>query len=213
MIVVHHLNDSRSQRVLWLLEELELPYEIVRYQRDARTRLAPPDLKALHPLGKSPVIVEDGKSIAESGAILEHLAHKYAGGRLSVAHDDPARPDYLHWLHFAEGSAMLPLMLALYVGFLGDAGAPLHPRIFGEIANHLSYLNAALDGRDYLVAGRFTAADVQNTFVLEGANATGRLSEYPGLTRYLAAMQARPAYQRAIEKGGAYALGRLTRSE
>jgi glutathione S-transferase len=208
MIRVHHLNDSRSQRILWLLEELEIPYEIVPHQRNAHTRLAPPELKDVHPLGKSPVIVEDGKTIAESGAIAHYLAHKYGGGRLSVAAGDPEWADYLHWLHFAEGSAMLPLMLALYVGFLGDNGAPLHPRIFGEIANHLSYMNAALEGRDYFVANRFTAADVQNTFVLEGANATGRLSEYPNLVRYLAAMQGRDAYKRAIERGGPYALAR-----
>jgi glutathione S-transferase len=154
------------------------------------------------------VIVDGGRTIAESAAIAQYLAGKYADGRLSVDADDPAWPDYLHWLHFAEGSAMLPLMLALYVGFIGEAGTPLHPRIFGEIANHLSYMNAALEGRDYLVAGRFTAADVQNTFVLEAARAGGRLSDYPNLVRYLAAMQAREAYVRAIEKGGPYALGR-----
>jgi glutathione S-transferase len=208
VIIVHHLNDSRSQRILWLLEELGLAYEIESYQRHPQTRLAPPELKVVHPLGKSPVIVDGGRTIAESAAIAQYLAGKYAEGRLSVDADDPAWPDYLHWLHFAEGSAMLPLMLALYVGFIGEAGTPLHPRIFGEIANHLSYMNAALEGRDYLVAGRFTAADVQNTFVLEAARAGGRLSDYPNLVRYLAAMQAREAYVRAIEKGGPYALGR-----
>lgn len=208
MITVHHLDNSRSQRILWLLEELELPYEIVQYKRNSETRLAPPELKAVHPLGKSPVIVDDGVTVAESGAIIEYVARKHAGGRLSVGENDPSWPKYLHWMHFAEGSAMLPLLLALYVGRIGEAGAPLHPRIFGEIANHLAYVNAHLEGRDFLVANQFTAADIQNVFVLEAANAAGRLADYPHLTRYLAAMHARPAYQRAIEKGGPYALGR-----
>lgn len=207
MIKVHHLNNSRSQRILWLLEELALPYEIVKYQRDATTNLAPPELKAVHPLGKSPVIEEDGKVIAESGAIIEYLAVKHGGGELSVAQSDPAWVDYLHWMHFAEGSAMLPLMLSLYTGRLGDAGAPLQPRITSEIANHLGYMNGHLSGRDFLVANRFTAADVQNSFTLEAANAFGRLAEYPELTRYVAALQARPAYRAALEKGGAYAFG------
>ncbi len=208
MITVHHLDNSRSQRILWLLEELGVPYEIVHHKRDAQTRLAPPALKAIHPLGKSPVIVDDGRTIAESGAIIEYLARRHGGGALSVAENDPAWIEYLHWMHFAEGSAMLPLMLALYTMRLGEAAAPLLPRIQSEIANHLSYMNAALEGRDHLAANRFTAADIQNTFVLEAANAGGRLGEYANLARFLAAMQARPAYGRAIEKGGPYTLGR-----
>lgn len=208
MITVHHLDNSRSQRILWLLEELGVAYEIVHHKRDAQTRLAPPALKAIHPLGKSPVIVDDGRTIAESGAIIEYLARRHGGGALSVAESDPAWIEYLHWMHFAEGSAMLPLMLALYTMRLGEAAAPLVPRIQSEIANHLSYMNAALEGRDHLAANRFTAADIQNTFVLEAANAGGRLGEYQNLARFLAAMQARPAYGRAIEKGGPYTLGR-----
>lgn len=207
MIKVHHLNNSRSQRILWLLEELALPYEIVKYQRDATTNLAPPELKAIHPLGKSPVIEDDGRVIAESGAIIDYLATKHGGGKLAVAQSDPAWVDYLHWMHFAEGSAMLPLMLSLYTGRLGEAGAPLQPRIASEIANHLGYMNAHLKGRDYLVANRFSAADVQNSFTLEAANAFGRLADYPELSRYLAALQARPAYRAALEKGGVYAFG------
>ncbi|MGE0045235.1 MAG: glutathione S-transferase family protein [Hyphomonadaceae bacterium] len=207
MITVHHLDNSRSQRILWLLEEIGAPYEIVQHKRNAETRLAPPELKAIHPLGKSPVIVDDGVTIAESGAIIEYLAVKHGGGKLAIAQSDPAWPQYLHWMHFAEGSAMLPLMLALYVGRIGEAGAPLHPRIFGEIANHLSYMNAHLEGRDFLVADRFTAADVQNSFTLEAANMTGRLADYPNLKRVLGALHARDAYKRAVEKGGPYAMG------
>lgn len=207
MIVVHHLNNSRSQRILWLLEELNLPYEIRGYQRDAVTRLAPPELKAIHPLGKSPVITDGDVTMAESGAILEYLVDTYGAGRLKPAAKTRDALDYLHWMHFAEGSAMLPILLAMYVSRLGAAGAPLHPRIFSEIDNHLAYMEGALAARDYFVGAALTAADVQMTFVLEAAAATGRLAAYPKLSAYLARMHDRPAYKRAIEKGGPYALG------
>ena len=141
MIIVHHLNDSRSQRVLWLLEELGLPYEIRHYQRDAATRLAPPELKAVHPLGKSPVITDGGRTVIESGAIVDYLIRRHGGGRLQpAAGHAPTTTSYQQWLHYAEGSAMLPLMLQLYVSRLGEAGAPLAPRIESEIANHLGYV-------------------------------------------------------------------------
>src|SRR5262249_3540457 len=159
----HHLNNSRSQRILWLLEELGLEYQIVPYRRDAKTRLAPPELKAVHPLGKSPVLRDGGQVVAESGAIVEYLVGKYDTGRLAPPLDF-ASPDYvayLHWLHFAEGSAMLPLLLKLYVRRLGDAGAPLHPRIESELKNHFDYMSRALGGRDYFVGNRFSAADIQ----------------------------------------------------
>src|SRR5580698_53231 len=137
MIVVHHLNDSRSQRILWLLEEMQVPYDIQRYQRDFVTRLAPPELRAVHPLGKSPVITDNGRVIIESGAIIDYIIRHHGGGRLQPDPATPAYDDYQQWLHFAEGSAMLPLLLKLYVGMLGEAGASLHPRIESEIANHL----------------------------------------------------------------------------
>src|SRR5215475_3909775 len=138
MIIVHHLNESRSQRILWLLEEIGAPYEIVRYERNAQTRLAPPELKSVHPLGKSPVVEIDGKVLGESGAIIEYLAECH-GGPLAIAPNDPMRADYLYWLHFAEGSAMLPLLLKLYVGMLGEAGNTLMAvRIEPEIDNHLA---------------------------------------------------------------------------
>lgn len=206
MIKVHHLNNSRSQRILWLLEELSLDYEIVNYQRDPVTRLAPPALKAVHPLGKSPVITDGDVVVAESGAIIEYLVRKYGKGRLQPAPDSPAAIKYLQWMHFAEGSAMLPLLLALYVGRLGAAGAPLQPRISGEIANYLSYMNAELGQNDFFLGSELTAADIQLSFVVEaGARFLG---DYPNLQRFAARIQARPAYKRAIERGGPYELGR-----
>ena len=208
MITVHHLNNSRSQRILWLLEELGLDYEIAPYQRDAVTRLAPPELKAVHPLGKSPVVEAEGLRLAESGAIVEYLIERHGQGRLGPPPGAPGRADYLHWLHFAEGSAMLPLLLLLDVGRLGEAGAPLHPRIFGEIDNHLAYVDAALAGRDYLVGEALTGADIQMSFVLEAAAATGRLAGRPAAAAYLERLHARPAYRRALERGGPYELGR-----
>src|SRR5258705_34922 len=151
MIVVHHLNDSRSQRILWLLEELGAPYEIKNYQRDAATRLAPPELVAVHPLGKSPVISDGGRTVYESGAIIDYITRHQGGGKLAPKPGTDEYETYLQWLHYAEGSAMLPLMLNMYVMRLGEAGAPLHPRIQSEMANHLGYVNGALAGRDWLM--------------------------------------------------------------
>ena len=161
---VHHLNDSRSQRILWLLEELELPYEIKLYQRDAVTRLAPPELKAVHPLGKSPVLTCDGATIIESGAIIDHVLRHQGAGRLMPAADSADYEAYVQWLHYAEGSAMLPLLMKMYTGMIGEGGAPLVPRIDSEIANHLGYLEASLEGRDWLVGGALSGADIQMSF-------------------------------------------------
>jgi glutathione S-transferase len=204
MITVHHLNDSRSQRILWLLEELEVPYEIKFYQRDAVTRLAPPELKAVHPLGKSPVLGDDGATIIESGAIIDHILRRHGGGRLVPAADSADYDAYVQWLHFAEGSAMLPLMLKLYTGRLGEAAAPLAPRIDSEIANHLGYVEASLAGRDWLVGDTLTGADIQMSFVGEIAGAFGLRVAYPNIDAWVKRFQARPAYQRALERGGAY---------
>lgn len=206
-VIVHHLNNSRSQRVLWMLEELGLSYEIKFHQRDATTNLAPPELKAVHPLGKSPVIVDNGRTIAESGAILDYLARWHGATKVAVTADDPNWPAYLHWMHYAEGSAMLPLMLMLYTSRLGESAAPLLPRIESEIDNHLGYMEGALTGRDYLVGNSLTAADIQNSFVLEAARAWGKIEKYPNLDRVLTLWQARPAYLRALDKGGPYAMG------
>jgi glutathione S-transferase len=204
MIVVHHLNDSRSQRILWLLEELQVPYDIRHFQRDPVTRLAPPELKAVHPLGKSPVITDDGRVIVESGAIIDYVIRHHGGGRLQP---DPATPDYddyVQWLHFAEGSAMLPLLLKLYVSRLGDAGAPLSPRIESEIANHLGFIDKALAGRDYLLGAELTGADIQLSFVGEIAAARANRSAYPNIDAWVQRFQARPAYQAALSRGGPY---------
>ena len=204
MLKVHHLNNSRSQRILWLLEEIGAPYEIVHYTRGTPIPLAPPELKAVHPLGTSPVITDGDKTIAESGAIVEYLIDTYGKGRFKPKAGSDDYWKYVEWMHYAEGSAMLPLLLALYTAMLGDAGAVLKPRVDSEIANNLSYMENALGARDFFVGKDLTGADVQLLFVLEAAGA--RLEPYPGLTKYRARMQARPAYQRGIEKGGPYAL-------
>jgi glutathione S-transferase len=207
MIVVHHLNESRSQRILWALEELGLPYEIVHHQRNAETRLAPPELIAVHPLGKSPVIVDDGLTVFESGAIIDYLIRRHGGGKLAP---DPASQDYDRyqmWLHYAEGSAMLPLMLNMYVMRLGEAGAPLHPRIQSEVNNHLSYVDGALKGRHYIVGDSLTGADVQMSFIAEVAKAFGILGNFPSLQAWIERLHNRAAWKKALERGGPYALG------
>lgn len=206
-LVVHHLNDSRSQRVLWMLEELGLDYEVVRYERDAVTRLAPPELKAVHPLGKSPVLQDGTRTVAESGAILDYLVRRHGKGRFAPPQDTAAYDDYVHWMHYPEGSAVLPVLLQLYVARLGEAGAPLQPRIDSEMANHLGYVNQALEGRDYLLGDSLSAADIQMSFVLEAARAFGKLAAYPNAAAYLDRLEARPAFQRALERGGPYNLG------
>ena len=204
MIVVHHLNESRSQRVLWLLEELGLPYEIRHYERDAKTRLAPPELQAVHPLGKSPVVEADGLTLIESGAIVDAIIRRHGNGRLRPAADTADFEAYQQWLHYAEGSAMLPLMLKLYVSRLGEAGAPLKPRIDGELANHLGYVDRMLQGRKWLVGDSFSGADVQMSFVGEAAR--GLRASYPALDAWVRRFQQRPAYRRALERGGPYTL-------
>lgn len=206
MIIVHHLNDSRSQRILWLLEELGLPYEIKRYQRDTSTRLAPPELQKVHPLGKSPVITDGDQTIVESGAIIDYVIRRHGGGRLQPSRESPAYDQYQQWMHYAEGSAMLPLMLNLYAMRLGDAAAPLMPRIEGEIANHLSYIDGALKGREFIVGDGLTGADIQMSFVGEVAGAFGQRAKYPNLDAWTRRLHERPAYKKAIEKGGAYNL-------
>ena len=204
MLTLHHLNDSRSQRILWLLEELGTPYEIRRYQRDATTRLAPPELTAVHPLGKSPVITDGEITIAESGAIIDYLIRRHGQGEMMPAPGSADYEAYNEWLHYSEGSAMLPLMLNLYVGRLKQAGAPLHPRIDSEMANHLGYIDGALKGREFFVGSSLSGADIQMSFVAEMAKVFDKLGPYPSLAGWLARMHARPAFQRSVEKGGAY---------
>ena len=204
MLTVHHLNNSRSQRILWLLEELGTPYDIVKYQRMEGLPLAPPELKQVHPLGKSPVITDDGKTIAESGAIVEYVIDKYGGGRMKPPPGSAEYWHYVEWMHYAEGSAMFPLLLALLAGFIGDGAAVIRPRIDSEIANHLRYIERGLEGREFFVGSGLTGADIQMLFVLEAAGA--RLEPYPASLAYRDRMHARPAYKRAIERGGSYQL-------
>lgn len=204
MIIVHHLEHSRSQRVLWFLEELGVDYEIKFYARDAETNLAPPELKKVHPLGKSPVIEDDGQIIAESAAIIEYLSRKYGDGKYTPAANSADYMPYLQWMHFSEGSAMTPFLLALYTSRLGDAAAPLMPRIGSEIDNHLDFMESALEGRDFFMGNEISAADFQLSFVAEIANAQGMTANRPNLKGFVERIQSREGYKRALKKGGPY---------
>jgi glutathione S-transferase len=199
MVKLHHLNQSRSKRVIWALEELGVPYEIVPYQRDTTSMFAPPELKKIHPLGKSPVIEDDGVVIAESGAILEYLAEKYGGGKLAVAPGAPGRAQYLHWLHFAEGSAMFPLLLRLFVRFEGQETRVLGPYAQQQLAAILAYMDAGLADKPYLVGEQFTVADILNSYVLEMAAPAEGLKPFTRLRSYLARIASRPAAKKADE--------------
>ena len=206
MITVHHLNNSKSQRILWLLEELELPYEIVHYTRQP-TMAAPPEMRDVHPLGKSPIVDVDGHVMAESGAVVEYIVHKYGNGRLMP---DPASDDYGHYLemlHYPEGSANTPFFLNLIVAFMNLGGTPLEEYAKDQTALHLGYMEDLLDGKDYLVGDEFSAADIQLTFILQGTRARGGLADYPNLSAFVERMEARPAFKRSVEKGGPFELG------
>jgi glutathione S-transferase len=218
MIVVHHLNNSRSQRVLWLLEELGVPYELKRYQRDSATMLAPPEMRAVHPLGKSPIVTECDRVLAESGAIIEHFAERYGEGRLARPPDSPERFRYIYWLHYAEGSAMSPLLLKLVFDRVAQARMPFFARpivrrvrasamdafIGPQLKLHLDYLEAELSRSTWFVGEDFTAADIQMSFPLEIAVPRVGLEGRPRLTAFLKRIHERPAYQRALERGGKY---------
>lgn len=203
MLVVHHLNNSRSQRVLWLLEELQLPYELRRYQRDAVTNLAPPELAEVHPLGKSPMIEDDGRLIAESGAIVEYICARH-GVHLVPPADSDAYISHLELMHFAEGSAMTPVLLDLYVGRLGDAGAPLAPRIQEQLRSHFSYMEHALRPSGHFVLDDLSAADIMLSFPAEIAIKQGLGKRFPKLAGFVEHIQGRPAYKSALDKGGPY---------
>ena len=207
MLTVHHLNNSRSQRILWLLEELELPYELKCYQRDATTNLAPPELEAVHPLGKSPVLTDAGNTVIESGAIIDYILRRHGNGRLMPASGSIEHEQYLQWLHYAEGSAMLPLMLRMYTGRLPDGGAALQPRIDDELNRHLGYMDRALEGVDWFVGNTFSGADVQLSFVVEITPLLHPTGSFANLDAMRKRFQARPAYQRALQKGGKYDFG------
>lgn len=220
MLVLHHLNNSRSQRVLWLLEELGIDYRVERYQRDATTMLAPPELRKVHPLGKSPVITDGDTTVAETGAIIEYLVETYGEGRLRPAAGTPEALAYRYWLHYAEGSAMPPLLLKLVFNRVRQAPVPffIKPIVKGIVAKvsnafidpqiklHLSFQNEALANSGWFVGEEFSAADIQMSFPLEGAAARGGLDAFPHLGDFLARIHARPAYQKALEVGGPYSL-------
>lgn len=216
MLVVHHLNNSRSQRILWLLEELGLPYEIKRYERNKKTMLAPPELKAIHPLGKSPVITDGDLVIAESGAIVEYLVNKYGAGKLKPS-DEKNALLYTYWLHYAEGSLMPPLLLSLIFTKIETTSPfiikPIAMAISGQvkklfinpnIKTHFDFMEGELSKRQWFAGNEFSAADIQLSFPIEAAETRGLLNERPKLKAYLKAIHARPAYQKALERGGKY---------
>jgi glutathione S-transferase len=221
MITVHHLNNSRSQRVLWLLEELGVPYEVKRYERNTETMLAPPALRAIHPLGKSPVITDGAATVAESGAIVEYLVDRYGNGRLAPKPGTPERVRYTYWLHYAEGSAMPPLLLKLVFDRVESAPVPFFIKpiaraiagrakssfIEPQIKLHLDYMEAELAKSTWFAGNDLTAADIQMSFPLEAAAARAGLNKsWPQLTAFLQRIHARPEYKRALDKGGAYEL-------
>jgi glutathione S-transferase len=203
MIHVHHLNKSRSHRIVWLLEELGVPYEIIKYERDPATMAAPPALKAIHPLGKSPVLRDGDETLAESGAIIEHRIDRHGTGLLPPAEDTPDYERYRYWLHFAEGSAMPPLLVKLYLSRIGDAAAPLVARVDGQIAEQLAFMDGSIARTGFFAGKDFSAADIQMSFPLQAAAARGGLDErFPHLLRLLKDIQGRLAYKAAVKRGG-----------
>jgi len=220
MLTVHHLNNSRSQRVLWLLEELGVEYEIQRYQRDAKTMLAPPELVRIHPLGKSPVVTDDGITVAESGAIIEYLLEKYGDGRLVPLPGTEARRRFTYWLHFAEGSAMPPLLLKLIFDRIGSGqGMPFFAKPIGRaiaakakalmiepnLKRQLDFMESELGRSEWFAGDDFSAADIQMSFPVEAsAMRAGLDASRPKLMTFLKKIHARPAFRRALERGGPY---------
>ncbi len=218
MIVVHHLENSRSQRILWLLEELELPYEVKRYERDPKTYLAPKSLKDVHPLGKSPVITDGDITLAETGAIVEYLIHTYGEGRLLPQPQTAAYRDYTFWLHYAEGSLMPPMLLKLVFDKIKTSPMPFFVKpiarkiadqttkafIGPQIKTHLSFVEDYLKQHEWFAGDQLTGADIQMSFPLEASFARGGGAQYPNIAAYVKRIHARPAYQRALAKGGPY---------
>ena len=203
-LIVHHLNNSRSQRILWLLEELGVAYEIRHHMRDLVTNLAPPELLALHPLGKSPMLEDNGRIVAESGAIVEYLCERHGGAALVPARGSDDHVRYLELIHFAEGSVMTPVLLALYTSRLGEAAAPLHPRINEQLESHFEFMEGALQPSGYFVGNALSGADIMLSFPAEVARAQGRTATRPKLAAFVEMIHARPAWKVALEKGGAY---------
>jgi glutathione S-transferase len=219
MITVHHLENSRSQRVLWLLEELGVPYEVTRYERDPKTMLAPPELRKVHPLGKSPVLTEDGTTVAESGAIVEYLLERHGAGRLVPPPGSPERLRFRYWLHFAEGSAMPPLLMKLVFDRIESGPMPFFAKpiarsiarkvkglmIEPNLKRHLDFMEAELGRSEWFAGDAFSAADIQMSFPVEAsAQRAGLDASRPRLMVFLKKIHARPAYRKALERGGPY---------
>jgi len=221
MITVHHLNNSRSQRILWLLEELGVPYEIKRYERDRASMQAPRELQSIHPLGKAPVITDGANTIAESGAVIEYLLERYGNGRLIPAPGTPERVRYRYWLHFAEGSAMPPLLLKLIFDRLETAPMPFFVKpiargiaartkqsfITPNLERQLSFMESELTANEWFAGREFSAADIQMSFPIEASRRRAGLdARRPKLMQFLERIHSRPAYQLALERGGEYEL-------
>ena len=204
MLTIHHLNDSRSQKIVWLLEELETPYAIVYHQRDPQTLIGPPALKALHPLGKSPVLDDDGQLLSESGAITQYLLARYGHGRLAPDPAGPAQMRFLECLYFAVSAGMNPIMIKVYARAFGLTDSPMDKAATEELERGLSYLDALLAGNDWLMGDVFTAADVQMSFIPELAREVGAAGVHPAIEAWQARLYARPAFHRAIARGGPY---------
>ena len=220
MLIVHHLNNSRSQRILWLLEELGVPYEVRKYQRDAKTMLAPPELVKVHPLGKSPVITDDGVTVAETGAIIEYVLEKYGNGRLLPPAGSEERRRFTYWLHFAEGSAMPPLLMKLIFDRIGSGQGmpffvkPIAKGIAGKVKGlmvepnlkrQLDFMEGELGRSEWFAGSDFSAADIQMSFPIEAAHQRAGLdASRPKLMAWLKKIHARPAYKNALERGGPY---------
>ena len=205
-LIVHHLNNSRSQRILWLLEELGVPYEIQQHQRDAVTNLAPPSLTSLHPLGKSPMIQDADLMVIESAAITEYLCERHGGAHLVPARGTDNHVRYLEWLHFAEGSVMTPVLLQLYTSRLGDASEPLKPRINEQLQSHFQFMEDSIQPSGYFVGDSLTGADIMMIFPAEIAVAQGYGARMPKLAAFVKMVHAMPSYQAALAKGGPYNL-------
>lgn len=205
-ITLHHLEYSRSTRIIWLLEEMGVDYDMVRHSRDATTFRSPPELAEVHPLGKAPTVIVDGETMVESGAIIDYLIERFGAnskaGKFAPAPGDADRARYLEWLHFAEGTMAMSVILSALAPRFGGLGDVLTPFMHGEVTKLLGYANNALSGRDFLVGDALTGADINLCYLLEVATAAQLISDYPELVRYLAMMQKRPAYQKALDLGG-----------
>lgn len=207
-IILHHLEYSRSSRIIWLCEEAGIPYEMKRYQRNAQTRRSPPELGEVHRLAKAPAVEVDGQIMVESGAIIEYLIEAHSDGALGVAAGHPERAKYLEWLHFAEGTMGMSFIITGIAPMLGGLPDVLNGFLQAEVTKLLAHLDAELAGKDYLVAGKLTGADINLHYLLEGRSALGQLGDYPNVRRYFDALVASPGYQKTVELGGPILLSR-----